>query len=139
MEILAPYSHAAVSLALYALIALLLAPLAGIARDRAGVTPGQRPPADYARKGYRISRAHANAAENAGIFAAVIAAAVLTGAAPFWVNLFASLAVLARVVMVWVHVQGIGSANMGPRSFAYVFGWLMMLLIAIMAVFAGFA
>lgn len=138
MEYLDLYSHAAVSLAGYAIIALLLAPMSGAARAKAGVLPGQTPPADYASKLYRISRSQANTAENTGAFAAVIAAAVIAGAPHFWVNLFASLALLLRIAMVWVHVQGIGKADMGVRTYLFVASWLMMLLIAILAVFSGF-
>lgn len=139
MEAFAEYGHAIVSLALFALITLALSPLAGLARNRAGVAAGDSPEADYNSRDFRICRAYQNAAENIGVFAAVIAAAVLAGASPFWVNLFASLAVISRLAMLYVHIQGIGSGSEpGPRTFLFVFGWLMMLLLAIMAVVAAF-
>jgi len=139
MESFAEYGHAIVSLALYALITLALSPLAALARNRAGVAAGDMPKADYGNRDFRICRAYQNAAENIGVFAAVIAAAVLAGASPFWVNFFASLAVVSRLAMLYVHIQGIGAGSEpGPRTFLFVFGWLMMLLLAFMAVVAAF-
>ncbi|SPH17333.1 hypothetical protein DEA8626_00851 [Defluviimonas aquaemixtae] len=139
MEVFAEYSRAIVSLALFALITLGLSPMAGVARNRAGVAAGALPKEDYANRDFRICRAYQNAAESLGAFAAVIAAAILAGAAPFWVNLFASLAVLSRLIMVFVHIQGYGvGKEPGPRTMLYVFGWLMMLLLALMAIGAAF-
>lgn len=139
MEQFADYSHAIASLALFALITLALSPMAGLARNRSGVAAGGLPEADYSNRDFRICRAYQNAAESLGAFAAVIAAAVLAGASPFWVNLFASLAVLSRLIMVYVHIKGHGAGKEpGPRTIFYVFGWAMMLLIALLAFFAAF-
>jgi uncharacterized MAPEG superfamily protein len=139
MEQFAEYSHSIVSLALFALITLALAPMAGLARNRAGAAAGGLPEPDYSNVDFRICRAYQNAAESLGVFAAVIAAAILAGAAPFWVNLFAALAVVSRLVMVFVHIKGIGAGKEpGPRTMTYVFGWLMMLLITLMAIGAAF-
>lgn len=138
MDAFSDYAHAIVALALFALITLLLSPMAGLARNRAGVVPGSLP-TDTGSRDFRISRAYQNATESVGPFAAVIVAAVLAGAAPFWVNLFASLTVLSRIAMIYVHIQGVGlGREPGPRSFLYVFGWFMMVLIAVMAAIAGF-
>ena len=138
MDAFADYTHAIASLALFALITLLLSPMAGLARNRAGAPAGAMP-SDTTGRDFRICRAYQNAAESLGAFAAVVAAAVLAGAAPFWINLFASLAVLSRIAMAYVHIQGIGAGSEpGPRTFLYVFGWLMMLLMAIMAALAAF-
>ncbi len=133
----AAYGHALAALALTALVAMLLGPWAGAAKSAAGLAPGQEPPADYSNKVYRIHRAAANAAEFIGVFAAVVAAAVLAGADPFWTNVFASITFVARLLHPIIHVSGIGAANMGPRTFAYVAGWACCVALAIMAVVAA--
>jgi uncharacterized MAPEG superfamily protein len=139
MEAFAEYSHAIAALGFFALITLALSPLAGVARNRSGAVAGSLPKADYADRDFRICRAYQNATESLGAFAAVLLVAVLAGAAPFWVNLFAALAVLSRVAMVYVHINGIGSdKEPGPRTILYVFGWLMMLLILILGLVAVF-
>lgn len=139
MEIFADYSHAIVSLAIFALVALVLSPMAGLARNRAGAAAGALPPADYSNRDFRICRAYQNTAESAGIFAVVVGAAILAGASPFWVNLLASLTAISRIAMVYVHIQGYGGTKEpGPRTMLYVFGWAMMLLLAILAIVAAF-
>ncbi len=139
MEVFSPYAHAIASVAIFAIITLALSPAAGVARNRAGVAAGAMPPADYSNRDFRICRAYQNATENIGILAAVVLAAVLAGASPFWVNLFASLSVVFRLAMVYVHITGMGATkDPGPRTIFFVLGWLMMLLIAIMALVAAF-
>ena len=138
MEQFSEYGHALASVALFALIALFLNPLVGIMREKAGLAPGEMPRADYRDRTYRIARSYQNTVEMTGVFGTVVAVAVLSGAAPFWVNLFASVALLARIAMIYVHIQGIGMPERGPRTMLFVLGWLMMLLIALMALVAAF-
>ncbi|MSU88922.1 MAPEG family protein [Rhodobacteraceae bacterium 2CG4] len=137
MDAITGYAHAIVSLALFAVLALALNPWAGIARGRAGLVPGQMPEPDYASRAFRITRSYQNTVEMTGVFAAVVAAAVLAGANPFWVNLLASLALVSRIAMIFVHVQGIGKANNGLRTIFFVAGWAMMLLLALIAAVAA--
>ncbi len=134
----AAYGHAIVSVALVALIALILAPISAAEKAKLGLTAGAVPEPDYASKAYRCSRAHLNVTEVMGTFAAVTVAAILAGAAPFWVYLFASLFFLARLVHAVVHVKGIGAEAAGIRTISFVFGSAMCLLLAIMAILAVF-
>ncbi len=138
MEQLTEYGHALASVALFALIALFLSPWIGMLRANAGLAPGEMPRADYRDRTYRIARSYQNTVEMVGVFGAVVAAAALAGATPFWVNLFASIALLARVAMIFVHIRGIGMPERGPRSLLFGLGWLMMVLIALMALVAAF-
>ena len=138
MDLFAAYGHAIVAMAIFAVMTLVLGPVAAIAKQRSGLAPGAQPVADYSDKGYRLHRAHGNAAETAGIFALVTLAAILAGAAAFWVNLFTGLFLLARILMLVVHVGGIGGANAGLRSMSYAFGKLMCLLLAVLAIIAVF-
>ncbi len=124
------------SIIAYAVVAMALSPMAGSAKSVAGVAPGAVPEQDYSLYVYRIHRAHANATETLPIFLAVTIVAMLAGASAFWVNLFAALAVLARFVMVFVHVKGIGRADMGPRTMAFVAGWACWVALVILALCA---
>jgi uncharacterized MAPEG superfamily protein len=132
------YAHAIVSVALVAMIAILLAPLAATQKAKLGLVAGATPDPDYSSLAYRCWRAHLNATETMGTFAAVTFAAILAGAAPFWVNLFASLFFASRAVHAFVHVCGIGAETFGVRTFAFVFGSAMCLLIALTAIVAAF-
>ena len=133
------YSHAIVSIALFGLITLLLAPLSAVRKQKDGLVAGAAPASDYSNPTYRWYRAHLNASETIGVFTGMVAAAILAGAAPFWVNLAASLFLVSRIGHVIVHVGGIGPANFGPRTFLYVFGWLMCIVLGLLAIFAAFS
>ena len=137
MEAFGAYSHAIVALALFAVIGQVLSALAAVSRSGAGFGPGELPPADYGNRVFRVCRAYHNTVDNAGTFAAAVAAAILAGAAPFWVNLFASVALVARIAFVVVYIRGIGAPDLGPRSFIYVTNSAMTILLALMAVVAG--
>lgn len=130
-----PYSHAVAALGAWAvwMIAVMIVSTVKQARDK---TPSGHPVRDYDDQGYRASRAHMNAVEAAGPFIAATAAAILAGAPPFWVNLFASLFLLARIVTFAVHV---GTTNQMARSLTWTVGHVCILLLAIMAVIGAFA
>ncbi|AVO37208.1 MAPEG family protein [Pukyongiella litopenaei] len=138
MDTFAAYSHAIASVALFALIVLALSPLSALRKGAQGLAPGAEPVADYADPAYRLHRAFQNGSDTLGIFVAVTAAAILAGASPVWVNWLASLVLVSRIVMLVVHLRGIGQPHSGPRSFAYVAGWLCMVLLALSAVVAAF-
>ncbi len=132
------YSHAIVSVALVAVIAVVLAPLSATKKARLGLVAGATPEPDYSSLAYRCWRAHLNATETMGTFAAVTFAAILAGAPPFWVNLSASLYLVARLVHSFVHVRGIGAESFGIRTFAFIFGSAMSLLLAALTIVAAF-
>ena len=134
MEGFADYGHAIIAMAAVAVFQLLLSPLSALRKTSAGVVPGAQPPADYADACYRWDRAYGNLTENMGPFVAVTVAAILAGAAPFWVNLFAALFLMARLVVAAVHVTGMGKPERSVRSFTYVAGWLMCLSLAYLAI-----
>ncbi|MEM1130499.1 MAG: MAPEG family protein [Pseudomonadota bacterium] len=134
---LSAYGPAAMALALFALMGLVLGAAAGAAGVRAGCVSGDVPPADYSSRDYRIARAHLNLTENAGLFASVLLAAIVAGVAPILVNWVAWLIALTRAGMVAVHVGGQGKPSGGPRSLLFAAGAFLMMglgLIAIVAV-----
>jgi len=138
VDALAAYSHALVALAGFAVIVLLLSPVSALAKQKAGLAPGGTPAEDYANPAYRLNRAYLNGCETLPIFLTVTLLAILAGAAPFWVNMLASLVLVTRILMVIVHIRGIGRAQAGARTIFYVTGWALMLGLAILALVALF-
>ncbi len=138
MEQFAEYAHAIVSVAVWALLVLILNLISVLPKAGLGLAPGETPKADYADKVYRTERSYVNSVESLAIMVAVVGAAILAGASPFWVNLLASIALLSRIAMVFVHIKGIGKPVQGPRTILFVVGWAMQILIALMAIFAAF-
>ena len=136
MDQFAAYGHAIVAMAATAILGLLLSPFSALRKTAVGLAPGAQPEADYTSSVYRWHRTYSNLAETMGYFVACAGAAILAGASPFWVNLFASVFFLSRLVLAIVHIKGIGKPDMGIRSFTYVAGWLMCLLLAISAICA---
>lgn len=138
MELFAPYAHALASVALFAVVVMAFSPFSALQKGKKGLAPGAEPPADYADPAYRLHRVFQNGTDTLAIFVAVTMVAVLAGADPFWVNLLASLVLVSRIVMIVLHVAAIGSPHNGPRSIAYVAGWLCMLVLAILGLVAAF-
>lgn len=135
MEIFAPYGHAIASLALWAVIISVLAAL-----STRWLTPENRcgcgkPLRNYDDRGYRSHRAFLNAIEASGPFIAAVLAAILSGAAPFWVNLFASVFVVARIVVAYVHI---GTTNQPMRSAIWSVGLFCILGLVVTALLAVF-
>ncbi|MBO9450253.1 MAPEG family protein [Tropicibacter sp. R16_0] len=138
MEGFAEYSHAIASLVLFTLVVLALSPFSALAKAGKGLAPGATPEQDYSDKAYRLNRAYLNGTETLPAFVAVTVAAMLAGASPFWVNLLASVVLVSRIIMLVIHLRGIGQPNNGPRSVFYVLGWACMVALGIMALVAVF-
>ncbi len=132
---LQPYSHAIASLGLWALLNIVLAMLTTRGRTAENRCDCGKPKRDYSNPVYRTDRAHMNAVENSGPFIAATVAAILIGASPLWVNIFASVFLVSRIAMAIVHIR---SENQPARSAMFVIGWLCMIALAVMAVVAAF-
>jgi uncharacterized MAPEG superfamily protein len=133
MEVFEAYSHAILSLALWALIVTFLSGASTVGRSAEKRCDCGKPKRDYSDVVYRRERAFMNAVESSGPFIASTVAAILAGAPSFWVNLLASVAIVARLVMVAVHI---GTENQALRSASFVVGWVCMIAMALLAVFA---
>ncbi|WP_171178287.1 MAPEG family protein [Ruegeria sp. HKCCD8929] len=138
MEGFDAYSHAIASLVIFTLIVLAMSPFSALAKQGKGLAPGATPEQDYADKAYRLNRAYLNGTETLPAFLTVTVAAILAGASPFWVNLLASLALLARILMLIIHLRGTGNPHGGVRSIFYVAGWACMAVLGLMALVAAF-
>ncbi len=138
MEGFAEYSQAIASLVLFTLVVLALSPFSALAKAGKGLAPGATPEQDYSDKAYRLNRAYLNGTETLPAFLTVTVAAVLVGASPFWVNLFALLFLVARLIMLVIHLQGVGKPHSGLRSVFYVTGWVCLVVLGVMALVAVF-
>lgn len=138
MEALAAYSHALAALIAFALIVLALSPFSALAKQNRGLAPGATPAEDYSDRTYRLNRAYLNGCETLPTFLTVTVAAMLAGAAPFWVNLLASLVLVTRIAMLAVHLTGAGKPHTGLRTVFYVAGWACMIVLALLALLAVF-
>ena len=129
------YSHALAAIAAWGVLMVVLMGLSTTGRSPDNRTQSGMIKRDYADPTYRRARAFANAMETTGPFLAVTLAAILLGANPFWVNLLASIFLVARIFMAVVHV---GTENQGLRSLGFSIGFFCILAIAGFALVAAF-
>ncbi|MCV6584937.1 MAG: MAPEG family protein [Marinibacterium sp.] len=130
------YGHAIAALALMVLFWAVIGPVSAIVKERSGAAPGGSVPEDYGNRAYRWQRTYANFVETLPAFVAALVAAILAGASPFWINLFASVFALSRFVMAFIHVRGFGNPISGLRSMSFTVGWAMIILMAGFALWA---
>ncbi|WP_439149694.1 MAPEG family protein [Sulfitobacter sp.] len=135
MEIFAAYSHALASLALWGVMVSVLGALSTRGRSAENRCDCGKPKRNYDDPVYRSERAFMNAVETSGPFISVAVAAVLLGASPFWVNLFASVFIVARLAMAFVHIR---TTNQPMRSAFFLVGLICLLALAILALAAAF-
>lgn len=134
MEAFDTYSHAIAALALWSILVMVLAALSTVGRTEQDRSASGKPKRNYANAWYRRERAFANAVESSGPFIAATVAAMLAGAAPFWVNLLASLFILARFFMAIVHIR---TENQPLRSAGFTVGLICVAAMAVMALVAA--
>lgn len=135
MDAFAAYSHALASLALWGVMISVLGALSTRGRSAENRCDCGKPKRNYDDPAYRSERAFMNAVESSGPFIAVTVAAVLLGAAPFWVNVFASAFIVARLAMAFVHIR---TTNQPMRSVFFGVGLLCILALAILPLGAAF-
>lgn len=138
MEHFANYGHAILSIVLYAALAQVLNAMTGIRKANNKMKPGQHYEADYDSPAYRLDRAYMNGLEVLGIFAAVTFAAILAGANTFWVNLFASMVLVIRLVYTFAYFRKLGAPYGGLRTILSVLSALAILAIAVLTAIAVF-
>lgn len=134
-ELVQTYGHALASLAGFAILMMVLAALSTVGRSADNRCACGHVKRNYADPAYRRGRAFMNAIEIAVPFVAASFAAILVGAAPFWVNLFTSVFLVARIAMAVVHI---GTEIQPLRSAAWVLGTLCVLALAVLAIGGAF-
>ena len=116
MDQFAAYGLAILSVAICALMIQVLNALTGIRKSESGLAPGGSHGSDFSDASYRLDRTYLNSVETLAFFAALVFAAIIAGASPFWVNLLASFGLLLRIGQNYVFVQGIGKPYNGFRT-----------------------
>ncbi|WP_237267581.1 MAPEG family protein [Sulfitobacter alexandrii] len=127
------YGHAIMSLALWSVVSIVLGMIATRGKTAENTCACGHPKRDYSNVVYRRGRAFANAMEMSGPFIGATVAAMLAGAAPFWVNLLASVFLVSRVAVAAVHI---GTENQPLRSAVWMVGLICVLGLVGMAVWA---
>ncbi len=112
---------------------LLVAPL-GFAKDEEA--PGMPLQGTHANLSFRVLRTFANSTENLPMFIAALLLAIIAGVDATWVNWLAGLHVAFRLLFWLVYYAGVGKVAGGPRTIAFVGGWLTNVILAGMVVYA---
>lgn len=136
MEFFDTYSHAIASLALWPIVVMLLSFVAVAGKSAENTCACGHPKRDYSNVVYRRGGAFANAMEISGPFLAATLAAILAGASPFWVNTLASVFLVSRIILPVVHI---GTTIEPLRSAVWMVGFICVLSLAIMGVWAAVA
>ena len=132
---LVSYAHALAALGGWALLMIVLSFASVVGKPLARTESGH-PVRNYSDPFYRRTRAFLNALEATGPFIAATVAAILVGASPLWVNIFASVFLAARIAMAVVHI----ATEIQPlRSAFYAIGLLCCIALAFMSIFGAFA
>jgi uncharacterized MAPEG superfamily protein len=100
--------------------------------------PGGKYKGDYGEFGFRTLRSYSNSTETIAVFAFSLLLAMIAGASPGWVNWLAVLYIVARVFHWVFYYAGLGPNIGGPRTVAFVLGWIINVLLAVIALFALF-
>jgi uncharacterized MAPEG superfamily protein len=132
------YSPGLISLLIFVLIVLVQSALVGAAKASAGLTPGCSPDPDYDDRVYRLNRSHQNGVEIMPAAAVAFFAAVLTGVTAFWVNGLMAVFLLTRLVYVLVYARSLGTPTQGLRTFTFVAGWAMLVILCGLSLAAAF-
>ena len=135
MENFDAYSHALASLGGFALLIAFLGMVSGRGRTADNRCDCGQPKRNYDDVVYRSNRAFMNAIESAGPFISALMAAMLTGGAPLWVNIFAAVFLVARIATAFVHIR---TTNQGLRSATWVVGLVCILSLAVIGIVGAF-
>ena len=139
MEQFAAYGHAIVSVVIYAIITNVLNAAVGISKGNHKMAPGSSfDPADYSNASWRLDRSYMNTVEMGGFYVAIVIAAILAGANPFWTNLLASVGLLCRIAMNLVYIRGIGAGYGGIRTGFAIIASLANIAMGVLAIIAVF-
>jgi len=136
MDDISNYTYAVISVVIYAIIAIVLNAVTGIRKGIAGIAPGASHQQEYNRFDYRLDRTYMNTIEMGVLYFALVGAAILTGANPFWTNLLAGLGLVFRCLANIVYLRGIGKAYGGLRTQIIILTSLCNIGLAILAIIA---
>ncbi len=136
MQAFDAYSHALASFGGFALLLIVLSALSTIGRNAENRTASGAVKRDYDDVVYRRGRAFMNAVEAGTPFVAATLGAILVGASPFFVNLLATVFLLARVATAFVHIR---TTNQTLRSATWAVGVICVVILAVMTILGAIA
>ncbi len=134
MENIATYGPAIIAILVYTLMTLLQGAIVGAKKSTAKMTPGGDPDNNYDDALYRNNRAHQNSVESLAPISIALLACVLTGVSAWWVNILLAMFVVIRVIYLYIYHANIGKASQGTRTFVYVAGWAINVILCVMAI-----
>ena len=137
MENILEYGPAIIALLVFVLIVLLQSALVGAGKAKAGLVPGSNPDAEYDNALYRLNRSHQNGVEIMAAAAIALFACILLGVSSWWVNVLMGVFLVLRVAYVLVYAQNVGKPTQGVRTFVFVAGWAMIVILCLMAIAAA--
>ncbi|THH38990.1 MAPEG family protein [Aliishimia ponticola] len=135
MEIFDPYSHSLAAMAGFAILILVLGALSTVGRTPENRCACGQVKRDYSDPAYRRGRAFMNAIEISGPFVMATLVAIMTGAAPFWVNMLTTVFLVARIATAVVHIA---TENQGLRSATWAVGTVCVAVLAVTAMGGAF-
>ena len=138
MDQFSAYSYAIVSVVAYAVIAQVLNAATGIRKGSADIPPGSSHEQSYDNSAYRLDRTYMNTIEMGVFYFALVGAAILTGANPFWTNLLAGLGLVFRLLANFVYLRGMGKPYGGLRTRIIILASICNLGLALLTVIAVF-
>ena len=133
-EALVPYTSGILGLIALVIIILILGPVVSAKKAGAKVKPGSEPEGSYDDPIYRWHRAHLNAVEHLPVFAIPALLAMSIGVSATWVNGLIWGSVALRLVFTFVYVQNIGKPTQSVRTFTFVAGWVLTVILVILII-----
>ncbi len=133
-QALVPYTSGILGLIALVIIILILGPLVAAKKAAAKVKPGSEPEGSYDDPIYRWHRAHLNAVEHLPGFAIPALLAMLIGVSATWVNGLIWGTVALRLIYSFVYLQNIGKPAQSVRSFVFVGGWALTVILVILII-----
>lgn len=137
INFLGDYQHAILALTILTLIVLIqsfLGAYFGFVKGKD--TPGAPPQGGHESIGFRALRCYQNGVENLPAFAVALLVAIIAGADASLVNMLAIGHVVLRIAYAGIYYTGFGKPAGGPRSLTYVLGWLVNVVLVIVALLA---
>lgn len=116
MQDFASYGWALAAVALYAVMTQVLNAATGIRKGKLKMVPGAHHEPDFNNPAYRLDRTYMNSVEMMVFYTALVLTAIMAGASPLWVNLFAVAGLLLRITANILYLRGIGGQYGGLRT-----------------------
>lgn len=137
MQDFASYGWALAAVAVYGVMAQVLNAATGIKKGALKMVPGAHHAPDFSNPAYRLDRTYMNSVEAMVYYSALVLTAIMAGASPLWVNLFAVIGLLLRVGANVMYLRGIGGQYGGLRTGLNIGATVVNILLALLTISAA--